>query len=57
MYTKYQEPRLPVNFGFLRIIGREILARNILGPGTFFCKLELRSRASEAENRYLDDPP
>ena len=26
--------RLPVNFGFLRNLGREILARNILGPGT-----------------------
>ena len=36
MYTKYRESRLPLNFGFLRNIGREILARNILGLGTYF---------------------
>ena len=49
MYAKYRESRLPVNFGFLRNIGQGILARNILGPGTYF----LQARAPKSSDRSI----
>ena len=56
MYTKYRETRLPLNFGFLRNLGWKILARNILGPATYFLQARGSKSVDRSRKPLADDP-
>ena len=56
MYAKYRESRIPVNFGFHCNLGWKILARNILGPATYFEQARGSKSVDRSRKPLADDP-